>query len=272
MSIRIDNKSPTNAILAPQLALSNKETSWWDRITQAYFRALKGLMQWLEQRIGRGVALGVGSTLSEPISSTRAGLEMLFYNCFKTPRFSGVNPETLSPNQLAVKPVLCLHGNYHGPSAFTDIAAALKEAYDPGIFTVQLPHGPRTEKDTHIINAKLKEIRDLYEAHGVPNVKIDLVGHSRGADLAFQHSVYQEIGKVVLIGAYCQHENETAAVQQRCLQINGANDCLTDTTRLDRATQKALTDPHHSQIIDTGHLKLIYHSQTHQSLIRWLKP
>jgi pimeloyl-ACP methyl ester carboxylesterase len=270
MSLKVEGGTPTApTTYSPPVT----EDSCWRRAEKAYERAIKNLMSWLEGWAGRAVAMAIGTILLEFSHALRAAIEWLFYSCCGTPHFSNVNPEKLTPAQLTMNPVLCLHGNYHTPSAFTGIAQALQSAHNPALFTVQLNHGQVTDEDHRIIHAKIAEIIALYRQHGVENIKIDLIGHSRGARLAFLQSANPQIERVVLIGHYANHsqQSDAFAVQDRCLQINGESDCLISEESLEQARARALEDPLHSQIINTGHLGLVYHPAVQASVVRWLK-
>lgn len=72
---------------------------------------------------------------------------------------------------------LLIHGNHHNPSAWVEFS---KGALNAALFTVHLPSGPITEVDVRLIEEKIEEIQKK-----VGDVPIDLVGHSRGAIVAF---------------------------------------------------------------------------------------
>lgn len=71
---------------------------------------------------------------------------------------------------------------------FTSMGKFFQDEEMGPIFTVNLADGELTEKDCGVVNAKIKEIQALYGRE----VKVDLVGYSRGAELAFYLALPKE--------------------------------------------------------------------------------
>lgn len=232
-------------------------SSFWEKIRDSYDQAVGSFIDFLQEQDWYAASVALGTLLLEPISSIRAGFEYLFYGCFTKARFSNIDPKELTNEQLALNPVLCLHGNYHAPTAFTRIAKTLRNnpKYRPAVFTLDLNSGAITDEDFERINAKIDQIKDLYGQRGIKDVKIDLVGHSRGANLSNQMYYRRpgDIGRVVLMGYYTPDVPEQGAI----FLINGTRERLirAGVQAVDRIAQD---NPARACMLNTGHLGLLY--------------
>lgn len=210
------------------------------RIRLVYERWIICVTDWLNERVGSGTSIAVGTLFLEPLSVLRATIDWIWHGISKTPHFSGVNPTKLTKKQRQLTPVLCLHGNYHSPTAFTGIAHSLK---DFPLFTVRLNNGDISDGDYQRIEKKIDEIQTLY---GNREIKIDLIGHSRGALIAQQIFDSNTIRKAILLGYDHEPQNNHIHV------INGTRDYL-------------LKNPPESSVwIKAGHLGILYSSETYQ--------
>lgn len=226
-------------------------------------------------RLGRTIT----AFCSEPIHSLRASIYYLL-GCRKSFQFYGMNPSQISEDQAQQRAILLIHGNFHNQSAWLALAKALQN-YDLGpIYTVNLPPGPLTEKDREILNAKLQEIQSHYAAKGQVGT-IDIVGHSRGSEVAFLaaledrcYELYHgekrlssnlsfkpQIGKVLRVGTPTDAIEMRALSQDlldRIFEINAQNDCF--------IPQKSLLQNGKETTFPTGHLGLLFSSQVHRQI------
>lgn len=165
----------------------------------------------------QGTARVFAALAWEPLTSVWAGLDI---NRGKVETFNlyGMNPEILTDEQKTRTPILLLHGRDGSQGMFTSMGKFFRDEEIGPVFTVNLADGELTEKDCDVVNAKIKKIQALYGRE----VKIDLVGYSRGAELAFYMALpkekwsigdqgscslfpvsewRQEIGRVIRIGS-----------------------------------------------------------------------
>jgi pimeloyl-ACP methyl ester carboxylesterase len=269
----------------------NSRPTCCQRIRAAFDRAIVKLMEWLEKKCGIVSARVIGTLLLEPVAALRAGMGILFHSCVKTPHFHNVNPTTLKPEQLLVNPVLVIHGNYSDPSMYSSVAKALKNSYGPAVFTVKLKHGDLTEEDRIRVNTRIEEIKALFRKYGKNDVKIDLVGHSRGAivanDLSHEHWHYnangnvqvdegfddwtarEDIGKTIIMG---NHGLRAAAAPEKFFEINGNRDFLIfNAAEINEYAQLALREPDHYHMVPAAHAELLYSTPAHKRLISVLR-
>jgi len=263
-----------------------KQLSCWERLYFAYWRGIRCFIDCLDQRGYFTTSMALGTVIAEPSSALRAGVERLFYGCSDTPHFSGINPSALTSEQLKHSPVLFIHGNYHHPSGCTALAKVLKEEQIP-VFTVSLHHGRVTEEDERRVAQRVQEIQALYRAQGIDNVKIDLIGHSRGGYVAdaFAKANWdwkkqalstedafirwkEEIGKVILLG----YHRENIEAFPKHYEIHGKFEAVLSREACEDALAKAAKNPHLRKIVPDGHLGILYHPHTHEQIVRWLRP
>lgn len=122
----------------------------------------------------------------EPVDSILCASRM--FQGLGVMRKDGLNPVKLTALQAQYAPILCLHGNYHNQSAWLPLAEYFqKHAYPGPIFTLNLPAGNFTHTDTDLIQQKIESIKACYQQVNLPdeNFKLNLIGHSRGATLAY---------------------------------------------------------------------------------------
>lgn len=166
-----------------------------------------------------------------------------------------------------------LHGNLHNQSAWLPLAAFLhSNKYLGPIFTVNLPSYDVTDTDRAIIEHKLNEIKQLYVEKNMFDVNITLIGHSRGAGLAYNRFFYPEsfvlentqntyesydiseenapvdvatpvtVNKVILMGC----SNNNLSQYPGCFFISARHDILAPPLENTQDT-----------VVDTGHLGVI---------------
>jgi hypothetical protein len=200
---------------------------------------------------------------AEPVESILFGLRLP--RGFGNLSNYGLNPSKLTPAQAQYPALLCLHGNYHNQSAWLPLAKYLYNKKYPGpIFTLNLPAGSITQQDTKLINEKIESIKTCYrESNGNENsLKINLIGHSRGAHLVAYRNYYRfeenSINKTILIGfspstTLVEFHKKTPPTYPT-YYINGRYDALLFFNTLPKDT-----DGH---LVNTGHLGLLSHPET----------
>ncbi len=267
--------------------ISTAETSLVDRTFAAYRYGVKQVVDYLVENGWFAPGVILGTFLLEPWSNFKAScLFLLGYS--KNFQWYGLNPDKLTPEQAKKRPMLLLHGNFHNQSAWIMMAKALQKADGAPIFTVNLYSGDFNAKDRPIIEAKIEVIKQLYRKMGIDNIEIDIMGHSRGATMAFYTALEndcweidqeggigviadqvkwrKEIGNIIRLGtpttAY-QSQWLNAAMRNRIYEIDGVYDCLVD------ARSKA--DTKHKAEIKCGHLALLFHQLTAEQVALWRK-
>lgn len=254
-------------------------SSFCQRISNIYWNAIIKFVTFLKKKEWYLTAMVLGTLLYEPWQALKAGFLNLA-NLKKPFNFYDMNPSALTNEHLNKQPILLLHGNYHNQSAWTNLAKKLKLHNLGPIYTVNLPHGDVTNKDYEIIQRKIDEIKAQYRQFNV-NIKINLVGHSRGGFLAGRiawstlmddgkryWSRSDDIGKIIRIGSVLDQE-EISKIQKydsnfrdRIYEITGHYDIL--------ETDLSLLPKNRTETIDSGHLGLLYSENTHQRIIQLL--
>lgn len=128
----------------------------------------------------------VCTLVAEPVDSISCAFRM--QQGVGTMNNYGLNPVKLTDIQAQYPPLLCIHGNFHNQSAWLPLAEYFQKNEYPGaIFTLNLPAGKFTHADSKLINQKIESIMSCYKEANVPEekIKLNLIGHSRGATLAY---------------------------------------------------------------------------------------
>jgi len=115
----------------------------------------------------------------------------------------GMNPTQLTEKQLAKRPILALHGKNGNQGAFLSMAEAFQKVGVGPLFTLNLCDGELTMVDRDRINAKIQEIEALYGRE----VEVDLIGYSRGAEMALYMGL-QKNSWHIKDGGYCYQDRE----------------------------------------------------------------
>lgn len=190
-----------------------------------------------------GVARVFAALAWEPIVSVWAGLDIR-RGKVETFDLYGMNPTSLSLEQKRQSPILLLHGRDGSQGMFSAMGAFFKTEEMGPVFTVNLSDGELTEDDYGVVNDKIEEIQKLYGE----KIKIDLIGYSRGAELAFFMALPKEkwsmdgqgrclmfpanewrdeIGKIIRIGSVTlpkEWERITPAMRLSIYEIRGCDD------------------------------------------------
>lgn len=257
MSVELIDRNPPLLSDNPQDGQA-EELSCIQKIQDVYDRIIGSFLDWLKDCGCFPLSGVLGALLLEPISCLRTAVNYLLYGCCTQVRFSNVNPEELTAEQLELNPVLCIHGNFLAQTSFTSIAETLgsNPDYNPAVFTVQVNCGWITNEDYELINAKIDQIKALYARNERINIKIDVIGHSRGAYLADQMCSRrpEDIDRVILLG----HDTSSVPGEEKVFLINGTREHLIHPHAIQSAARKALHDPEHAFMLRTGHFGLLY--------------
>lgn len=276
----IDTSSCESPLIPPKENESPSELSLCQRIYICYFNAIKTFIEFIWKHEWYTTASVLSTLLLEPWQAIKAGF-LSVANWKSHFNYYDMNPITLMEDQLKKQPILLIHGNYHNQSAWLDLAKELQLQNIGPVYTVNVPNREITEVDYEIVQKKIDEIKEQYKNHN-SDIKINLIGHSRGAYLAHQFSWWnkyydgkffwnrsEDIGKVIKIGQVLK-QKEIDTIQKwypdfkdRVYEITGKYDFL-------YSPQSFLQDTHKKEI-DMGHLGLIYSPDTHQQIIKWLK-
>ncbi|MCB1135190.1 MAG: hypothetical protein KDK78_02875 [Chlamydiia bacterium] len=90
----------------------------------------------------------------------------------------GVNPQCLSQEQLSKRPVIFLHGCFANQGCWRPLLKDLSKAPLGPFFSFNYSG---IEQGLDRLQQTLEQVQQLYTRHGVPEVEVDLVGHSLGA-------------------------------------------------------------------------------------------
>lgn len=209
-----------------------------------YKHLVATITQFFRGQNWQGVARVFAALAWEPITSVWAGLDISRGKA-KTFNLHGMNPTFLTAEQKKKKtPTLLLHGRDGSQGMFTAMGAFFKGEEVGPVFTVNLAEGELTEDDYDVVNGKIEEIQKLYGRE----VKIDLVGYSRGAELAFYMALLKEkwsmdgqgkcfmfpasrwrkeVGKVIRIGSTTlpeEWDKITPAMKENVYEIRSRDD------------------------------------------------
>lgn len=285
----IHNKQIYEAAFDQKKEFVSKEPTLWIRIANSYSEAIKKFVDFLYKNNWEMTSMVLGTLLIETGPALRAGFSCpaSWKNHFN---YYDMNPKVVTSEKSKQRPILLIHGNYHNQSAWLSLSKKLKYQNLGPVFTVNLPNGALCDKDFEITHKKINEIKELYNKLGMEDIKIDLIGHSRGGIVStcLSTGMYVEslspnnhkegrdwgslkdtIGKVITIGN-ATHENGMNFFKKfnpeylvRRYEIIGKYDILT--------TNPSLLDQGHQITVETGHLGLLYSPETHKQVISWLK-
>ena len=170
----------------------------------------------------------------------------------------------LSSLDIKGEAVLLLHGDHHNPSAFFGLSRYLKKQNGVGpLFTLSLPSGEVTEKDLCRVREKLTVIRGLYENKGLPFV-FNIVGHSRGAEVALHFLSDPNLSKVIALGTPIStlfSSSLSLEEKNRLFEVDGLCDVLV----LERSSA-----PNRASFF-LGHLGLLHSANVFHQVYFWLR-
>lgn len=117
--------------------------------------------------------------------------------------YYGLNPSKLTSSQAKDAAVLYLPGFNANQSSALQIAKEFQKDGQLAVFTLNLQNKTLyCEQDFLLIEQKISAIRELYAKHGNDQVIIHLIGHSRGATVAYYVSIEPNHWKLNLDGAF----------------------------------------------------------------------
>lgn len=253
-------------------------------LKRKYFIKVALFLNFLRKKGKKFSPLVFASLLSEPVVTLKSSF--IYLIGLVTPfRFFGLNPKKIKKEQASKNAILLLPGNYHNQSAFLCLAKHLKNKGLGPIYTVNLNSGPLTEKDRAILEEKIFEIERQY-ARYQKKPTIDLVGHSRGAEMAFCMGMERKnwkidqgvltidagpkslkIGKVIRLGLSTSPKYRKKVAKEyleSIYEIDAAWDliCKKDEISDQRAS--------HRYLASCGHLGLLYDKNVLKKVINWL--
>lgn len=285
-------EDPSTSQTPPEERASNaasEDHSWslgtlLQRIHRSYQQAIAHFVVFLTEKVGRIFGIVIGTILTEPLNALRAAWNTP-YGWGEKFSYYGLNPENLSAEQRTQKPLLLIHGNYHNQSGWLSFAKTLQESYKGPVFTVNLPSGQITDADYAIVERKIEEITRKYL--GAKNVRINLVGHSRGGYVAsfsafsyqdrdgarhYGHNPKVNIHKVISIGNVLS-ENQIHDIQSTISERNfpSIRSLFEITGEFDVLVREKSHLPvqQHAEF-STGHLGLLYSVDVHHRVLEVL--
>lgn len=277
--VRIPTAGDVAAIQYPALEWSGSGVL--STLMGLYKFCISCLVQQLRMWELRWQATVVGALFWEPLKSLQAGMAM---NEGKEREFHpyGVNPVELTEKQLNSTPILALHGKNGTQGTFLAMARAFQEGDVGPLFTLNLCEGELTMEDQMRIDAKIQEIQALYGE----KVAVDLIGYSRGAEIALYMGLpteswhieeggycYQDrswdrmrsdIGRIFRIGSMTlpeEWDKLSEPIRDRIYEVRGTEDIL--------MPEKSLA--YHQLEVYEGHVGLVDSPSVHAYLINQIK-
>lgn len=262
-----------------EIIIVSSKTSLYQRISTAYTNMIHKFIQFLKKHNWFVTSMVLGTFLIEPWQAIKAGF-MNPTSWKKHFNYYNMNPIVLTEGQSKQQPILLIHGNYHNQSAWISLAKKLKLSYFGPVYTVNLPNGSITQKDFEIVQKKIEQIKSQYKQFNVNDIKINLVGHSRGGAVANliawttcrENKLFwnrsNDIGKIIKIGSVLdqeevnEHNNRYSDFNERVYEITSKFDVL--------ETDQSLCPLNHTEIVNSGHLGLLSSTKTHERIIQWL--
>ncbi len=277
-----------NNIISNSLTISletfpkvSKEPPIFEKIRRVYFNAICALVDFLIEHDWFMTGATLGTLLTEPWQSLKAGIlyplgDKKYFN------FYGLNPAVLTKEQRLQSPILLVHGNIHNQSAWLSLAKELK-VLNRAVYTINLPAGKITKKDHDLVNQKIAEIQLQFLN---PDLKIDLIGHSRGALMAFEAAWIKRneknelfwnrsttIGKTIFLGTPLSTEWTDLITRDHGDQLESYLDTVHEVTgsRDVLMRDQPLPEIKNQLRLSIGHAELLYSDAVHAQIIDWLQ-
>jgi len=184
--------------------------------------------------------------------------------------FHGMNPKALTKEQAGKRPLLLMHANAHNQSGWMSLGKRLLASDLGPVYTVNLPNGDITHVDDGIIERKIEQIKQQFLDCGVQNIKIDLIGHSRGGEVAYRTACKhpEDIGKVIMMGyvlklsEFKKIEKADPDLLSQIYEISATHDIFEPGPTLLRQENQ--------RVVESGHVGLLFSTETHDCIILWL--
>lgn len=255
-------------------------------LKRKYFKKISLFLEFLETKNCRFLSLALASYLSEPVASVKSSFYYLL-GYLPIFRFFGLNPKKLTRAQATKNPILLLHGNYHNQSAFLFLAKKILKKNLGPVFTINLHSGSLTEEDRLLIEEKILEIQREYARYR-KKPTIDLVGHSRGAEMAFCIGMAKEnwnidqgkinidteknaknfaIGKVIRLGLSTSPTFRKKIAKEYLKTIYEVDAAFDMICKKEERSSQFHT---HRYVASCGHLGLLQDKHVLEKVINWL--
>lgn len=224
--------------------------------------------------------------LAEPLPAIKAGIDLLRTRLCK----QVMNPTVLRREQLLKRPILLIPGSNGRQGYFYTLAKKLSSKGLGPVFSLNLqdPY-PLTPRDFDAVKSKITEISELYEKHGIYDVQIDIIGYSRGANMAkffiLQDDYWsinsegtasvrlnlqdqwasKNIHKIIQLGypvSKWWQEGLPMNMLDRLYDIDGKEDLV--------VTDRSTLQEGHKFEASCGHLGLLQNAAVHDKIADWL--
>ncbi len=135
----------------------------------------------------------------EVSAAVRSGVQMVLRGRRGEER-RGLNPSHLSEHQSTKTPTILLHGDFHNATAFYSLSERLREHNVGPLYVIEYSN---LEDGLIKIQAIIDTIRAQYGRWDVPDVRVNLVGHSKGGIVAaeFMRRSPEQVDKVITVGS-----------------------------------------------------------------------
>jgi hypothetical protein len=244
--------------------------------------------------------------LTEPWPCIRAGFDSLRFKYFP----SVMNPTSITPEQAKKRPILLIPGAHGTPQYSYSLAKSLAKANLGPVFSLFTQDFYNlTNRDLIAVIEKIKKIRQMYQQHGLEDVKVDIVGYSRGGKISSLFAVQEKYWDTVQSDfrnifkdrywdkEYSPYDYDSDEEMRtvpaewinenigRCIQAGypvvkywqrrlppAILDKLYDIVadNDEHVRKKSLLSASHQLNVNCGHIGLKYSSKVHNKIIEWL--
>ncbi len=244
----------------PLAAITSQEKAIWQsyKTPETYQKVLSVFHNKIDpilERSSRPVELA-GMTIVHEFSPAldSALLSPLVY--MHTFRLFNANPQTLSEEQKALRPVILLNGNYSHQGTFLPLLHALACSHDKRpVYCFNLRPNSAISSGSRVIEL-VAHIKAQYGRSDDSTFKVDMIGHSMGSgciqELRHRSDRPFTIGRAITLGAPFSSCSKSHCEEPR--DITGNQDRL--------VPYKSNLDSAHQKVINTGHLGLLFHPES----------
>lgn len=228
---------------------------------------------WLRSKECPDLASIWGSLAAEPVKTMRLA-------CWSARPSALLDPSSLSREQQGLNPILFVHGKWGSGGQFGPLIEVLQGSGLAGrpLFSVELPdRGRFSEGDHSKLWGRIEAIYALYPEGQREQLRLDLVGYSRGAEVVSQ-AVFEEvfidfgkelrlrsgIGRVVLVGSPLSSRlpNDTR-LPESLLEVDGEWDILVK-------GRSVLLGKQRYNVPRCGHCGLFLSEESLGQIVSWL--
>lgn len=231
--------------------------------SRTYLKISKVLKRKLTKKFNNSswpIQVAMKTLINEFSESINAGIVFPLASMGKFHLFDA-NPTVLKEEQKDLVPILLLNGNYSHQATFLPLLHALKHSGNRrAVYTINLP--PNCRDDNVIIN-KINAIKEQFGRSSDVTFKIDVIGHSMGSHCiqnVLMADIKFEINRLITVGTPFKNK----VVHNKVFDITAKNDLII-------FEKSSLACPKAKLEVDTGHLGLLFHRESLNAMLSFLK-